>query len=143
MLQALGHLTSAMRSRLGESLATLEKFDLPVEQVTTPSLEALRAYTLGVARRAAGADVESIPFFERAIQLDPDFAMAHTALSTVYGNIGESVRSEEYIRRAYDSRNRVTERERLFITFQYRRSDHRGRAPRDRDARGLEAILST
>ncbi len=143
VLQALGHLTSAMRSRLGESLATLEKFDLPVEQVTTPSLEALRAYTLGVARRAAGADVESIPFFERAIQLDPDFAMAHTALSTVYGNIGESVRSEEYIRRAYDSRNRVTERERLFITFQYRRSDHRGRAPRDRDARGLEAILST
>ena len=101
VLQALGHLTSSMRSRLGESLATLEKFDLPVEQVTTPSLDALRAYTLGLARRAAGADVDSIPFFERAIQLDPDFAMAHTALSTVYGNIGESQRSEDYIRRAY------------------------------------------
>jgi tetratricopeptide (TPR) repeat protein len=119
VLQALGHLTSSLRSRLGESLASLKKFDLPVEQVTTPSLEALRAYTLGLARRAEGADVESIPFFERAIQLDPDFAMAHTALSTVYGNIGESQRSEEYIRRAYASRNRVSERERLFITFQY------------------------
>ncbi len=119
VLQALGHLTSSMRSKLGESLATLEKYDLPVEQVTTPSLEALRAYTLGLARRAAGNDVESIPFFERAIQLDPDFAMAHTALSTVYGNIGESQRSEEYIRRAYQSRDRVTARERLFITFQY------------------------
>ncbi len=119
VLQALGRLTSSMRTRLGESLATVGKFDLPVEQVTTPSLDALRAYTLGLARRAAGADVESIPFFERAIQLDPDFAMAHTALSTVYGNIGESQRSEEYIRRAYDSRSRVTERERLFIVFQY------------------------
>jgi len=119
VLQALGHLTSSIRPRLGESLATLEKFDLPVEQVTTPSLEALRAYTLGLGRRAAGNDVESIPFFERAIQLDPDFAMAHTALSTVYSNIGESLRSEEYIRRAYESRSRVTERERLFITFQY------------------------
>ena len=119
VLQALGHLTSSIRPRLGESLATLEKFDLPVEQVTTPSLDALRAYTLGLGRRAAGNDVESIPFFERAIQLDPDFAMAHTALSTVYSNIGESQRSEEYIRRAYESRSRVTERERLFITFQY------------------------
>jgi serine/threonine protein kinase/tetratricopeptide (TPR) repeat protein len=119
VLQALGHMTSSMRSRLGESLATLQKFDLPVEQVTTPSLEALRAYTLGLAKRAAGADVDSIPFFERAIELDPDFAMAHTALSTVYGNIGESQRSEEYIRRAYASRSRVSERERLFITFQY------------------------
>jgi eukaryotic-like serine/threonine-protein kinase len=119
VLQALGHLTSSMRSRLGESLATVNKFDLPVEQVTTPSLDALRAYTLGLARRAEGADVESIPFFERAIQLDPNFAMAHTALSTVYGNIGESQRSEEYIRRAYESRDRVTERERLFIMFQY------------------------
>jgi serine/threonine protein kinase/Tfp pilus assembly protein PilF len=119
VLQALGHMTSSMRSRLGESLATLENYDLPVEQVTTPSLEALRSYTLGLAKRAAGADVDSIPFFERAIQLDPNFAMALTALSTVYGNIGESRRSEEYIQRAYNSRDRVTERERLFITFQY------------------------
>ena len=142
VLQALGHLTSSIRPRLGESLATLEKFDLPVEQVTTPSLDALRAYTLGLGRRAAGNDVESIPFFERAIQLDPDFAMAHTALSTVYSNIGESQRSEEYIRRAYESRSRVTERERLFITFQYRRPHYRGRAPRDRDAGGLEALVS-
>ena len=101
VLQALGRMTSAMRSRLGESLASVQKFDMPVEQVTTPSLDALRAYTLGVARRQAGAEIESIPFFERAMQLDPDFAMAATALSTVYGNLGESRRSEQYIRRAY------------------------------------------
>jgi tetratricopeptide (TPR) repeat protein len=119
VLQALGRMTSAMRSRLGESLASVQKFDMPVEQVTTPSLDALRAYTLGVARRQAGAEIESIPFFEHAMQLDPDFAMAATALSTVYGNLGESRRSEEYIRRAYDKRDRVSERERLFITFQY------------------------
>jgi len=119
VLQALTRMTTSLRTRLGESLASLQRFNLPVEQVTTPSLEALRAYTLGNARRQAGQEIESIPFFEHAIQLDPDFAMAYTALSTVYGNLGESQRSEEYVQRAYDNRNRVSERERLFITFQY------------------------
>jgi eukaryotic-like serine/threonine-protein kinase len=119
VLQALGAMTSPLRSQLGESLASLQKFALPVEQVTTPSLDALRAYTLGNARRQAGAEIESIPFFESAIQLDPNFAMAYAALSTVYGNLGETRRSEGYVQRAYDARDRVSERERLFITFQY------------------------
>ncbi|HEX2452933.1 MAG TPA: protein kinase [Vicinamibacterales bacterium] len=119
VLQALTRMTTSLRTRLGESLGSLQRFNLPVEQVTTPSLDALRAYTLGNARRQAGQEIESIPFFEHAIQLDPDFAMAYTALSTVYGNLGESQRSEEYVQRAYDNRNRVSERERLFITFQY------------------------
>jgi eukaryotic-like serine/threonine-protein kinase len=119
VVQALGRLTSSLRSKLGESLASLQRFDMPVEQVTTPSLEALRAYTLGIARRQAGAEIESIPFFEHATELDPNFAMAYAALSTVYGNLGESHRSEEYVQRAYANLNRVSERERLFITFQY------------------------
>ena len=119
VLPALTRLTSSLRTRLGESRGSLQRFNLPVEQVTTPSLEALRAYTLGNSRRQTGQEIESIPFFEHAIQLDPDFAMAYTALSTIYGNLGESQRSEEYVQRAYDNRNRVSERERLFITFQY------------------------
>jgi eukaryotic-like serine/threonine-protein kinase len=119
VLQVLGAMTSPLRSQLGESLPSLQRFALPVEQVSTPSLDALRAYSLGNARRQAGAEIESIPFFESAIQLDPNFAMAYAALSTVYGNLGETRRSEQYVQRAYDARDHVSERERLFITFQY------------------------
>jgi eukaryotic-like serine/threonine-protein kinase len=119
VLPALGRLSSPLRTRLGESLATLERFDVPVAQATTPSLEALKAYTLGLGERARGADADSVPFFERALALDPAFAAAATTLSTVYGSIGETGRSEEYARRAFEQRERVSERERLLITYQY------------------------
>jgi eukaryotic-like serine/threonine-protein kinase len=119
VLQAVGALASSMRSRLGESLASLERYDVPVEQATTPSLEALRSYTRGIARRAGGAEIEAIPFFERAIELDANFALAHAMLSSIFGNLGESGRSEEYARLAYARRAHVSERERLFITVQY------------------------
>jgi eukaryotic-like serine/threonine-protein kinase len=119
VLRMLGSMTSAMRARLGESLPSLQRFDVPIEQATTPSLDALKAYTLGLAQRARGAEVESIPFLQRAIELDPHFAAAYTTLSTVYGSLGESARSEEYARLAYERRSQVSERERLFITYQY------------------------
>ena len=86
---------------------------------TTPSLPALKAYALGIAERRKGRELESIAFFNRAIELDPEFAAAYTTLSTVYGSIGEWRRSEEYAQLAYARQKRVSERERLFITYQY------------------------
>ena len=81
VLETLGRMTSALRGRLGESLKSVEQFDVPIAQATTPSLEALRAYTLGLAQRARGAELESVPLLERALQLDPRFAAAATTLS--------------------------------------------------------------
>ena len=86
---------------------------------TTPSLEALKAYTEAAARRAAGAEMDAIPLLERAIQVDPQFALAYTTLSSVYGGLGETGRSEEFARLAYEHRDRVSERERLYIAYQY------------------------
>ncbi len=117
VLKALGGVTSIVRQKLGET--PLQQFDLPIEQATTPSLEALQAYTLGRAERAKGKEIESIPFFRRALELDPDFAAAHTMLSTVYGVLGELGQSEEHAREAYARRDRVSERERFLITYQY------------------------
>ena len=119
VLETLGAMSSRLRSRLGESLKSLERYDVPVAQATTPSLEALRAYTLGIAQRRRGGEIESIPFFERALELDGHFAAAATTLSTVYGNLGEGSKSTEYARRAYARRERVSERERLLIDYQY------------------------
>jgi eukaryotic-like serine/threonine-protein kinase len=116
---ALGTSSRSLRRRLGESLATLERFDVPIEQATTGSIDALRAYALGVAERAAGTDIDAIPFFRRAAEIDPTFASAYNALSSIYGSLGESDRREEYARLAYDHRAHVTERERLFIEYQY------------------------
>jgi serine/threonine protein kinase/tetratricopeptide (TPR) repeat protein len=117
VLRALGSITSVVRQKLGET--DLKGFDVPIEQATTPSLEALQAYTAGRALRAKGAELESVPFFVRALELDPEFAAAHTVLSTVYGALGEWARSEEYARNAYARRGRVSERERFLITYQF------------------------
>ena len=119
VLDTLGGIASALRGRLGESLKSIREFDVPVARATTPSLDALKAYTLGLAQRARGAELESIPFLERALELDPTFAAAAASLSTVYGNLGESARSESYARLAFDNRKRVSERERLFIEYQF------------------------
>jgi eukaryotic-like serine/threonine-protein kinase len=117
VLHALGTVTSAVREKLGET--PLAQFDVPVEQATTPSLEALQAYSLGRAQRAKGKELESIPLFKRALEIDPDFAAAHTQLSTVYGSLGESAPSEEHARAAYVRKDRVSERERFLITYQF------------------------
>ena len=119
VLGVLGTMASSMRTELGESLPSIKQFDVPIEQATTPSLAALKSYTLGVDERRKGHELESVAFFNRAIELDPEFAAAYTTLSTVYGSLGEWRRSEEYARLAYARQKRVSEKERLFITYQY------------------------
>jgi tetratricopeptide (TPR) repeat protein len=119
VLPTLGQMATRLRTRVGESIKSVQAFDVPVEQATTPSLEALRSYTLAIEQRRRGGEVEAIPFLERALELDPAFAAAATTLSTVYGNLGEGSKSVDYARLAYAQRDRVSQRERLFIVYQY------------------------
>ena len=119
VLDTLGRMSSRLRSRVGESLKSVQAFDVPVALATTPSLEALRAYTLGLDERRRGAELEAVPFLARALELDPGFAAAATTLSTVYGNLGEASKSIDYGRLAYAQRDRVSQRERFFIVYQY------------------------
>ena len=119
VLDALGKAASEMRRKLGESLSTLQKYNTPLEQATTPSLEALQAYTLG---GKSGDFPTAIPFFQRAIQLDPDFAMAYDQLGGAYQSIGETTMGEENTRKAFELRERVSEMEKLAIEGDYYRS---------------------
>ncbi|MGB2715140.1 MAG: tetratricopeptide repeat protein [Vicinamibacterales bacterium] len=116
VLRSLGDAASEIRSRLGESLASVERFDAPIEQATTSSLEALKAFSLGNQRRFEGRELEAVPFYEHAIQLDPNFAMAYARLSVIYSNIGNNTKSAHYAAEAYDRRDRVSARERFYIT---------------------------
>ncbi len=108
-----------LRQRLGESLASIQKYDTPVEQATTSSLEALRAYSQGARARWERNDTEAIPFFQRAIELDPGFAMAYLYLAVSYLNLQEHEAAVPYTQRAYALRDRVSEREKCTITAQY------------------------
>jgi eukaryotic-like serine/threonine-protein kinase len=119
VLRELGSISSSIRTTLGESLPSIQRFDMPIEQATTPSLAALKAYTLGLEERRRGRELESVAFFNQAIEIDREFASAYATLSTVYGSLGEWERSEEFARRAVGLQNRVSERERLFIMYQY------------------------
>jgi len=117
VLDALGKAASEMRSKLGESLSTVQKYNTPLEQVTTPSLEALQAYSLGLPTEV-GVTTEMIPFLQRATQLDPNFAMAYRAMSIAYSG-RESVLSAESGRKAFALRAGVSEREKLNIEVNY------------------------
>jgi len=119
VLGALGKAASRLRGRLGESLRSIQKFDAPLEQVTTSSLEAFKAFTLGTAERDRGRLRESIPFFKRAIELDPNFAAAYSRLGVTYSNLGQTDLAGENARRAFELRERVSERERFTITQRY------------------------
>jgi tetratricopeptide (TPR) repeat protein len=119
VLAELGTLSSSMRTRLGESLRSIQRFDVPIDQATTPSLAALKAYALGVEERRRGRELESVAFFNQAIENDPEFASAYATLSTVYGSLGEWRRSEDYARLANGVKRRISERERLFIVYQF------------------------
>ena len=118
VLTALGTAVTSMRRKLGESLASIDRNDRPIEQATTSSLEALKAFSLGDEKRNT-SDQGAVPFFRRAIELDPEFALAHARLGTVYSNIGQGARAIEHRTRAYELRERVSERERLYITAHY------------------------
>jgi serine/threonine protein kinase/Tfp pilus assembly protein PilF len=120
VLNALAEAATKIREKLGESLASVQKFDAPPESVTTSSLEALQAYTLGYQAHLVRSDfAAAVPLFQRAISLDPNFAMAYARLGTAYGNLGESTRSDENTRRAYEFRERVSEREKFYIVSHY------------------------
>ncbi len=119
VLKALDAAAISLRSKLGESLSSVQKYDTPVEEATTPSLEALKAYSLGQKTAYAKGDTAALPFFKRAVELDPNFAMAYRAMSAVYYNLDEVGRAAEYARKAYDLREKVSERERLSIEAFY------------------------
>jgi len=118
VLKALGTAATSLRARLGESLASVQRFDVPVE-ATTPSLEALKAYSMGITTGRSKGDAEAIPFMKRALELDPNFAMADAGLAVQYGNLGQASLSADYARKAYDLRDRVSERERYRISALY------------------------
>jgi len=119
VLKALGDAAAQLRRKLGESLASMEKYDAPIQGATTGSLDALKSYSLAMITRRKQGDNASVPLFRQALELDPDFAIAHARLSTVYGNLGELSRSREEIVKAYALRGRVSEPERLYITARY------------------------
>ena len=111
----VGKAASSLRGKLGESLASIQKFDTPVTEATTSSLESLKAYAAADVTRNAGGEAESIPGFQRALELDPNFAMAHGRMSAIYTNLGEDDKSLDEAKKAFDLRDRVSERERFYI----------------------------
>lgn len=119
VLTALGTATSSLRQKLGESLASVEKFDVPLPRATTPSLDALHAYALALSDGREVPRLEAVPHLKRAIELDPTFAMAHALLSGVYANTGQSTLAPTFSRRAFELRDRVSQRERFFISWRY------------------------
>jgi serine/threonine protein kinase/Tfp pilus assembly protein PilF len=119
VLKALDQAATKIREKLGESLATIQKYDAPVEQATTPSLEALKAYTTAWSLHMEGAEPQSIPFFKHAIELDPNFALAYAALGQIYSNIGEDQTGIEYTKLAFDRRERTSEKEKFYIESHY------------------------
>ena len=123
VLEALGKASSRLRAKLGESLGSVRKFDTPLEQATTSSLEALKAYSGGMRILWTGSDpAAAIPLFKRAIELDPDFALAYGVLAIEYTDLGESRVAADYARKAYALRGKVSEPEKYFITARYGRS---------------------
>jgi tetratricopeptide (TPR) repeat protein/predicted Ser/Thr protein kinase len=120
VLDALGDAASKLRGELGESLATVQKFDVPLVQETTSSLEALKAYSLGQKILVAKGDwAAAVPLFRRAIRLDPNFAMAYATLGVDYSNLGETSLASENTKKAYELRERVSEREKFYIESHY------------------------
>ncbi len=119
VLGALGEAASKLRGELGESLATVQKFDVPLEQATTSSLEALKAYSLGAKDAHEKGIAAALADHQRAIQLDPNFAIGYEAVGRDYFSLGELGRASEYITKAFELREHASERERLAITAAY------------------------
>jgi serine/threonine protein kinase/tetratricopeptide (TPR) repeat protein len=121
VLKALSKAAASLRTKMGESLASVQKFDVPVE-ATTPSLEALKAYSMGITTGRSKGDAEAIPFMKRAIELDPNFAMAYVGIAVEYSNLGQASLAADNAKKAYELRDRVSDREQYRISafyFQY------------------------
>ncbi|HET7291285.1 MAG TPA: hypothetical protein VFM88_02570, partial [Vicinamibacteria bacterium] len=119
VLKSLGQATSRLRGKLGESLSTLKAYDTPVEKATTSSLEALKSFSTAETLRSTKGEFEALPHLRRAVELDPNFAMAWAKLGTVHWNTGERERSIEYTKRAFELKDRVSERERFYIAVRH------------------------
>ncbi len=119
VLKALGAAAASLRRGLGESLASVEKYDAPIQDATTSSLDALRSYTRAVNVRRQQGDLASLPFFKTAVDQDPNFALALARLGTIYSNLGEDQAARDYTARAFALRDRVSEPERLYILSRY------------------------
>jgi serine/threonine protein kinase len=118
VLKALTKAAASLRGKLGESLASIQKFDVPVEATTT-SLEALKAFSMGVTTSRTKGDAAAIPFYKHALELDPNFAVAYVALGVSYGNLGQASLAAENIKKAYALRDRVSEHEKYRIAALY------------------------
>ena len=119
VLDSLGEATSKLRNELGESLASVQKFDVPLEQATTTSLEALKAYSLAYKTGFEQGSAAALPYFQKASDLDPNFASAFMGVGVMYSNLGQPARSKEYLTKAYQLREHASEREKLHITGLY------------------------
>jgi serine/threonine protein kinase/tetratricopeptide (TPR) repeat protein len=122
VLNSLSAIIRTLRTRLGESRATVEQHSTPLADATTPSLEALKAYSTALKVLVSSANVPAaVPFFRRAVEIDPQFAMAYASLGLAYSSIGESVLSAQNTAKAWQLRDRVSDREKFFIDFTYNR----------------------
>ena len=121
VLESLSDAASNLRQKLGESLATVQKYDAPLADATTSSLEALKAYTTGRKLRNERGEAGALPYLQRAIELDPNFAMGYEAVGVVYGNLGESSRANEYYTKAFQLREHASEVEKLSLESAYYR----------------------
>jgi serine/threonine protein kinase/Flp pilus assembly protein TadD len=119
VLNALTRAAAGLRERLGESLSSIEKFNVPSESITTSSLEALKIFVLGREQIVNGRQFEAIPFYKKALELDPDFALAYTELAVVYRNTDQWKLAADMTRKAYELREAVSESEKLRITYYY------------------------
>jgi len=119
VLNALHVAATKLRSQLGESLSMVQKYDMSLSQATTSSLDALKAFTLGDTKHNMGDDLNAIPNYQRAIEIDPNFAMAYARLGTVYNNLDQTDLSEQNRQKAFELRDRASEREKLYITSHY------------------------
>jgi predicted Ser/Thr protein kinase/Tfp pilus assembly protein PilF len=119
VLNAVGDAAAKLRTELGENISTVKKLDVPLQQATTSSLEALQAYSEAEKAFAAKGTEAALPYHQRAIQLDPNFAMGYELVGNDYGNLGELARSSEYLTKAFALRDHASERERLIISANY------------------------
>jgi DNA-binding winged helix-turn-helix (wHTH) protein len=119
LLNALDQIASKFRTRVGESLTTVRKYDTPLTEATTPSLDALKAYSAGLKMSSSQGSAAALPLFKHAISLDPRFAMAYAVQGHTYGEIGESDLSAESMSKAYQLQDRASDREKFFITASY------------------------
>ena len=119
VLTAVDKAAKQLRNELGESLGSIDRYAVPLQEASTPSLDALRAYSMGLKTRMTKGSRAAIPFYQRAVEIDPNFAIAYNALAVVSRNVNDFQREEEYARKAYQLRDRASERERFAIQANY------------------------